>query len=292
MFTKAPPAFDQRWSVWVAGFGGSQTTNGNIAVGSNNTTSNIAGTAVGADYTVSPNTLLGFAVAGGGTGFSVANGGSGRSDLFQTGMYLRHNEGAAYVTAALVYGWQHVTTNRIVTAAGIDQLRAEFNANTWSGRLEGGYRFASPASLGIGITPYAAAQFVTFDLPAYSERTIVGTNNFALNYNARNVTDPRSELGIRTDKSFAAMDGIMTLRSRFAWSHDYDPGRAIGATFQTLPGTGFVVNGATQASDAMLSTASIEMKWPSGWSAAAAFDGEFSRVTNSYAGKGLVRYQW
>jgi hypothetical protein len=31
--------------------------------------------------------------------------------------------------------------------------------------------------LAIGITPYAAAQFVTFDLPAYAEQVIAGTNN-------------------------------------------------------------------------------------------------------------------
>jgi hypothetical protein len=29
-----------------------------------------------------------------------------------------------------------------------------------------------------------------------------------------------------------------------------------------------------------------------GWSAAATFEGEFSGVTNSYAGKGVVRYRW
>ena len=34
------------------------------------------------------------------------------------------------------------------------------------------------------------------------------------------------------------------------------------------------------------------MKWPNGWSAAAAFEGEFSNVTRSYAGKGVVRYAW
>ena len=58
MFTKAPPAaFDPRWSVWAAGFGGSQTTDGNAAVGSNNTTSSVYGTAVGADYRFSPSPL-------------------------------------------------------------------------------------------------------------------------------------------------------------------------------------------------------------------------------------------
>jgi hypothetical protein len=34
------------------------------------------------------------------------------------------------------------------------------------------------------------------------------------------------------------------------------------------------------------------MKWLNGWSAAAIFEGQFSNVTNSYAGKGVVRYSW
>jgi uncharacterized protein with beta-barrel porin domain len=293
MFTKAPAAsFAQRWSVWTASFGGSQTTDGNATTGSNNTSSNVYGTAVGADYLFSPSTVAGFSLAGGGTNFSVANGGSGWSDLFQAGAYVRHNEGPAYISAALAYGWQDITTNRTVTTAGFDQLRAEFNANAWSGRVEGGYRFASPTTFGIGITPYAAAQFVTFDLPAYAEQAIAGTNNFALNYGARDVTDPRTELGIRTDKSWLVGDGILTLRGRFAWAHDYNPDRGIAATFQPLPGASFVVNGAAQASDSALTTASIEMKWRNGWSAAATFEGEFSDVTDSYAGKGVVRYQW
>ena len=294
MFTKALPApsFVPRWNVWAAGFGGSQSTSGNAIVGSNNTTSSVYGTAVGADYLVTPNTIAGFAIAGGGTNFSVVNSGSGRSDLFQAGVYLRHTEGPAYVSAALAYGWQDITTNRTVSAAGIDQLRAEFNANAWSGRLEGGYRFVAPWIGGVGITPYAAGQFTSFELPAYAERVISGLPNFVLSYAGRSVTDPRSELGLRTDKSFAVQDGILTLRTRFAWAHDYNPNRLAAATFQALPGTSFVVNGAAQASDSALTTASVEMNWRNGWSAAATFEGEFSNVTSSYAGKGVVRYQW
>lgn len=292
MFTKAPSAYEPRWSVWASGFGGSQSTSGNAVVGSHNTTSGVRGIAVGADYLVSPTTLAGFALAGGGTSFSVANGGTGRSDLFQAGAYLYHTNGPAYLSAALAYGWQDITTSRTVTIAGLDQLRAEFNANAYSGRLEGGYCLVLPATFGIGITPYAAAQFVTFDLPAYAEQAIVGTNNFAPDYGAKDATDVRSELGLRTDKSFALADGILTLRGRFAWAHDYDPDRSIAATFQSLPGASFVVNGAAQAADSALTTASIEMKWKNGWSVAATFEGEFSNVTNSYAGKGVVRYAW
>lgn len=294
MYGKAPAAasFEQRWSVWAAGFGGTQTTDGNGVIGSNATSSSLYATAVGADYRLSPNTLAGFALAGGGTNFSVNGLGDGRSDLFQAGAFVRHTIGATYLTAALAYGWQDISTNRDVAVAGLDLLHAEFNANAWSGRVETGNRFVAPIIGGVGLTPYVAGQFTTFDLPAYAEQALAGGANFALNYAAKSVTDVRGELGLRVDKSFATQFGVLTLRSRVAWAHDYDPDRSIAATFQTLPGASFVVNGAAQASDSALTTASLEMKWMNGWSAAATFEGEFSNVTTSYAGKGVVRYGW
>jgi autotransporter-associated beta strand protein len=292
IYRKAPPMADpfaQRWSMWAAGYGGSQTTDGNAALGSNNTTSRVFGMAAGADYRVSPFTLAGFALAGGGTNFSVANGGSGRSDLFQAGAFVRHTVGPAYISAALAYGWQDITTDRTITIAGVNQLRAQFNANAFSGRVEGGYRFVTPW---MGVTPYAAGQFTTFDLPAYAEQALSGANTFALSYGAKSVTATRSELGLRTDKSWAMTDAIFTLRGRVAWAHDFNTDRNIAATFQTLPGASFVVDGAAQAHDAALTTASAEMKFISGLSLAATFEGEFSDVTRSYAGKGVVRYAW
>jgi autotransporter-associated beta strand protein len=295
MSRKAPVAgtFAQRWSVWAAGYGGSQVTDGNAAQGTGSTSSRIVGTVVGADYRFSPDTVAGFALGGGGTNFAVANGlGGGRSDLFQAGAFVKHTAGPAYIMAALSYGWQDVTTNRTLAIAGVDQLRAEFNANTWSGRVEGGYRFVAPTFGGIGLTPYAAGQVTTFMLPAYAESVVGGSNTFALSYTAKDVTATRSELGLRTDKSFSMDNRILTLRGRAAWAHDFNTDRSVAATFQTLPGASFTVNGATPAADAALTTASVEMKWLNGWSVAGTFEGEFSNVTRSYAGKGVVRYAW
>ena len=293
VYAKVPPrpvSFDPRWSVWSAGFGGSQTTDGNAVLGTNSTTSRLGGVAAGADYRFSPDTIAGFALAGGGTSFSLANGlGSGRSDLFQAGAFVRHTAGPAYISTALAYGWQDITTDRTVTVAGLDQLRAKFDANAFSGRVEGGYRFVTPW---MATTPYAAGQFTTFDLPAYAEQANVGTSMFALAYASKSVTSTRSELGLRMDKSFAMQDGIFTLRGRAAWAHDYNTDRNIGATFQTLPGASFVVNGAAPARDVALTTASAEWKWPNGFSLAGSFEGEFSNLTRSYAGKGVVRCQW
>jgi uncharacterized protein with beta-barrel porin domain len=293
MATKAPLLAAQpvsRWSVWGATYGGSETVGGNAAVGSQDTRATAYGVVTGADYKVSPNTLLGFALAGGGTGFSVANGlGSGSSNMFQAGAYARHNVGAAYLSGALAYGWQDVTTNRSVMLAGIDDLQARFRAESFSGRFEGGYRFVTPLA---GITPYGAVQVIDFNLPSYAEQSLTGGGLFALNYAAQTTTDTRTELGFRDDKSYAMQDGMLTLRGRAAWAHDYDPDRAVTALFQSLPGTSFVVNGARPDADSALVSASAEMKWLNGFSLAATFEGEFSGNVSSYAGKGVFKYTW
>lgn len=231
-------------------------------------------------------------MAGGGTSFSVANGGSGRSDLFQAGAFVRHTQASAYLTAAFAYGWQDITTERSVTLAGTDRLRAQFNANSFSGRFEAGNRSVMPWLNGIGVTPYAAVQVTAFELPSYAESVNGGVGTFALNYAAKTATSTRSELGLRSDKSFAVADAILTLRGRAAWAHDYNNDRSIAATFQALPGASFVVNGAAPARNAALTTASAEVAFVSGLSLAATFEGELSDVTRSYAGKGIVRYAW
>jgi autotransporter-associated beta strand protein len=293
MATTAPylaPQPVNRWSVWGAAYGGSATTAGNAIVGSHDTTARAYGVVGGADYKVTPDALVGFALAGGGTSFAIASAlGSGNSDLFQAGVFGRQNIGAAYLSAALAYGWQDVTTNRTVTIAGADVLRANFKAETFSARFEGGYRFATPLA---GITPYVAAQAISFNLPAYAEQVLAGAGTFALNYGAQTTTATRTELGLRTDKSFAMQNGIFTLRGRAAWAHDYNNDRAVTAVFQTLPGAAFVVNGARANPDGALVSAGAEMKWNNGVSLAATFEGEFSGNVTSYAGKGVAKYTW
>ncbi|WP_246700911.1 autotransporter domain-containing protein [Rhodopseudomonas sp. BR0M22] len=294
MITKSAAAqFVPHWNVWGAGFGGAQTTDGNASLGSATATSRLAGIAAGADYWLSPQTVAGFAMAGGATQFGLAGGlGSGTSDLIQVGGFVRHSFGASYLTAAAAYGWQDITTERTVAIGGLNQLRANFNANAYSARVEAGHRWIAPVIGGLGVSPYAAAQVTAFDLPAYAEQAAGGTGVFALGYAAKTVTATRSELGVRTDKSFALDGALLTLRGRAGWAHDFDVERSITATFQTLPGASFVVNGARPARDAALTTVSAEVSWLNGFSVGASFEGEFSDVTRSYAGKGVLRYAW
>jgi len=279
-----------QWSVWAQSYGGTVTTAGASGVGSNATTSQTYGLVVGADYRLSPDTVLGFGLGGGGTSFGLANGlGGGRSDLLQAGAYALHNFGSAYVGAVAAYSWQNVTTNRTVTAGSSENLQAKFDANTFVARAEAGDRFATSVA---GVTPYGALQTTTILLPSYAESALSGGSAFALSYASQTVTDTRTELGARFDKSFALTNALLTLGARLAWAHDFQPNASAVATFQSLPGASFTVNGATPSPNSALVSAGAEVKWASGFSVLASFEGDFSSNTRSYGGQGTLRYAW
>jgi uncharacterized protein with beta-barrel porin domain len=288
---KAPPpkpaTLDQRWTAWGTAYGGSDKTNGDPAVGSNTFTANTFGFAAGMDYHPVPDTILGFALAGGGTNWTLAQAlGSGRSDAFQAGVYGTKYFGPAYVAGSLAVANNWMTTNR--TALG-DQLTASFSAQSVGGRVEAGYRYAvQPA---IGVTPYGALQAQNFHTPSRSEIDLTG-GAFGLSFAAMNATDTRSELGARFD-GLTALDGLpLILRARLAWAHDWVSNPALSAVFQALPGASFIVNGAALPANSALASAGAELKLNPHVSLLGKFDGEFASRSQTYAGTGTLRYTW
>ena len=280
-----------RFRIWGAAYGGSGSIDGNAAVGSQKTTARDAAFAAGIDYLLSPNTTVGFALAGGGTSWGLSGGlGDGRSDMFQAGVYARQRFGDAYLSGALAYNFHDVTTNRTVTIAGTDMLQARFQANGLGARLESGYHFATPYAR---VTPYGAVQVQSIFLPAYGEVATAGSNQFALNFASQVATTTRTELGAWLDKSELLGNGArMTLYGRLAWAHDFGDTPSASAIFQALPGSNFIVNGAVPARDGALLTGAAQYSLANGWSFLAKFDGEFSSTTSIYSGTGVVRKAW
>jgi len=284
----APASFDQRWTAWGSGFGGYATLNGNAAVGSNNLTASDYGFAGGMDYHAAPDLKLGFALAGAGTNWSLAqNLGNGRSDVFQVAGYGIKHYGPAYLSGMVAFGNSWITTNRI--AAFGDQLRATFDGQSYGARLETGYRYAVQPL--IGVTPYAALQTQWFHSPNYSETDLTG-GGFALSYNAMTANDTRSELGARADDLTMLGSSPLVLRARVAWAHDWVSNPALGAVFQTLPGSAFTVNGAAPRTNSALASAGGQLFFTPSWSIEAKFDGEFASGAQTYAGTGTLRYSW
>jgi autotransporter-associated beta strand protein len=290
---KEPPApmpvYEPRWTAWGGAYGGSNRTSGDLAVtGSHDLSARTAGFTSGLDYRVTPDTVVGFALAGGGTGWSLANNlGSGKSDAFQAGVYGATKNGPAYLAAAFAFANHWMSTDRVAVA---DHLFADFNAQSYGGRVEGGYRFGM--SYG-GITPYAAIQAQSFHTPGITETDGIASG-FALAFGSRDATDTRSELGARFDRVLTVYsNAVLALRARVAWAHDRVSDPTLLPVFEALPGAGsFIVNGATPAKNSALTSAGAELRLANGVTLLGKFDGDFASHSTTYAGTGAIRYRW
>jgi outer membrane autotransporter protein len=285
----AAPVYQSRWTAWGGAFGGGSRMSGDAAVlGSHDVSATTAGFAGGLDYRLSRDSVVGVALAGGGTNWSLAQGlGGGKSDAFQAGVYGATRRGPAYLAAALDFTNHWMSTDRFAFAG--DHLTARFNAQSYGARVESGYRFATVYG---GLTPYAAIQAQSFRTPSYSETDTNG-GGFALAYNSRTATDTRSELGARFDRAMVINpNAVLALRARLAWAHDWVSDPTLAAVFQALPGASFIVNGAIPAKDSALVSAGTELRLATGVSLLGKFDGQFAGGFSSYGGTGTIRYAW
>jgi fibronectin-binding autotransporter adhesin len=291
-----PVSFEQRWSTWGSAFGGGVNANGDPAVGSSSVSARIYGMGGGVDYRWSPDTVTGFAFAGGSTNWNVAQGlGTGRSDVFEGGVYGSTHFGPAYLAGALSAANHWMTTNRV--AFGGDSLQAAFNAQSYGARVEAGWRYTTQWA---AVTPYVAGVAQRFSTPSYSETDQVG-GGFALRYNSGSATEIRGEIGARLDSRVAINDDVsLILHGRGAWAYQSvtDPG--LVATFEAalaqgaLPGSsvGFTVNGAVVPKSVALAAAGAEFRFSNNWSLLGDLRGEFGSGSQSYSGTGTVKYVW
>ena len=282
------PVYEPRWTAWGGAYGGANRTTGDLAIiGSHDLSASTVGFAAGLDYHYTPDTVLGFALAGGGTNWSLSQGlGGGKSDAFQAGLYGATRYGPAYLAAAFAFANHWMSTDRLAVG---DHLTADFNAQSYGGRLEGGYRIATAFA---GITPYAAIQAQNFHTPGYSESGLI-PNGFALTFQGRDATDTRSELGARFDRVLAVYtNAVLALRGRVAWAHDWVSDPTLTPLFQALPGASFIVNGATLPQNSALASAGGELRLANGITLLAKFDGEFASHSSTYGGTGTFRYRW
>ena len=181
-----------------------------------------------------------------------------------------------------------------MTVAGFDQLRADYNAQGFGGRIEGGYRL--PVAYGnIAWTPYGAVQGQSFSTPIYGETAVTGANQFALNFASRTATAWRGELGVRTDKTMAIDNGSqLNLFGRFAYAHDDDQQSRGGGQLHRAGSRGGPVHRLWRAALARSRTddAGAEWRLANGVSFLAKFDGEFGDRSQTYTATGRLRYTW
>lgn len=175
-------------------------------------------------------------------------------------------------------------------AAFGDSLTASFDAQTYGGRIESGYRLGTLAS---GLTPFAAVQALGFRTPNYAETDQTG-GGFGLAFKGRTASDIRSEIGARVDHVFAvSANTSLALLARLGWAHDWVSDPTLVAAFQTLPGFGsFTVEGTKPVRDIGLVSTEAQLRLSDGVTLGTKFDGEFAPRSQGYAGTISLRRSW
>jgi len=274
----------RRWSVWGSTYSGQNR----ITDDTTTQISRVGGVVAGLDYLLTKDTMVGFAVGAGRTSSSLSNDfGSGSGDMAQAGAYAFHRHGAAYLSGALAFAWHKMSTDRYYLT---NHLTADFDSYNLGGRVEGGYRFATRW---LGITPYAAVQAQNYRSPSYTETAVSGSSAYAIAYDAGSTTATRLELGTWFDRSFIIdRYSALTLRARPAYAYDHSTDPSLNASFPSMLGSTFVVNGVAPVQNLVLLSGVAELKFINNLSITGRFDGEFSNRSQSYTGMGSLRYTW
>jgi hypothetical protein len=282
---RTKPWLVQRWGAWANSAGAYTTTSGNAATGSPGIAARSSASTVGLNYRITPDTVVGVGIGGQGSTWTQGLGG-GHDNSLQLGAYASTRSGPYYLSGMFTFGNYQFATSRV---AGADALTANYGAQSYNGRLEGGYTFAGP--LGIGVIPYAAAQLQYLHMPGYSEADLGGAG-LGVSYNAMNATDTRTELGARFAYRQLVGGVPVVFRARAAWAHDWISGSSATGNFQVLPDAGFVVPGIGPPRNSALVTIGSELRVTQAWSLSADFLGDFGNTAQTYGGTAKLRYAW
>ena len=294
-FIEAMPVAPVRtWRAWGAGFGGEDEIHGNAGLGSATQNNQIYGGAVGVDYQVLPNALIGIAAGGSDGEFSVPNRAtSGSTTGGHVAGYSLASFGPFY-GAASVSGsfYQNRTTRNVAGFGGLgsETERGNFSSQEVRTRLEAGRTFASPFGSGATLTPFVALEIASLRTNGFGEQAIAGPGLFALNVSGQSTADVPSFVGLRF-ASVTSLGNGMVFKPvlQVAYVHEFAPERQQFAGINSLPGAVFLVDGARPARNAAQVRVGGELSISPQSVIFADFDSEVSGVNQFYAGKSGLR---
>ena len=274
--------------VWAAGIAGAGVVAGNTSDGSNKFSSNATGFVAGADWRLGSGLTLGGGLSTGATDFHLANSlGTGRAQALQAGVYgLVQFSPHIYGSFAGVFAQDSITTDRILTVAGTDDVAASVKSHVYGGRYETGIALN-------WMTPYVALEDKFVQTPAYSEAATSGFGTFALNYAAHASNTADVEAGIRQSKQFSLnRNWVMEFSDRLAWEHDAPGSLGTLATFAALPASQFTTYGARLAKDSALISLGADLASKYGLSFDVHFESAISSKSQSYDGIAAAAFSW
>ncbi|WP_206527418.1 autotransporter outer membrane beta-barrel domain-containing protein [Methylocystis sp. MJC1] len=293
--TLPPATLTRTFRAWGSMFGGGATFAADIGRGAPSATAGYYGGLIGVDYQLQPNMLLGVAVGGSNANFSAGSlATSGSLTGFHASLYGAYTLGTNYLALNETFSTYSNQTNRTAGGYGFlpyEQLNARFGSTEFRTRLEGGRTFGIG---GFKATPFIAAEIAAYSSNAFTESSSLWyQSSLALTNNGQSSISVPTFIGLRLTNGIDFANGWrLTPVGSLAYVHEFSPRRQLTNTLMSLPDQGFAVAGPRSTYNLVQTKIGAELSLSRQLSVFADFQGEFSSASQSYGGKGGVRYVW
>jgi autotransporter-associated beta strand protein len=279
-----------RWGAWLSGVGGA----GSVPGDGNATTLtyNFGGAAVGLDYRINPQFLVGIGLGYiTGTQWANAFAGQAMTNAVSGSLYASFTQGSFYFDGSAGYAHFADWMTRTIAIPGLSVRNAQgqVSADQFLGQLETGYRIALPIAAPFAVTPFARLQGSTTNQAGLTE---TGGNSLDLMIAPQTTNSLRSTLGAELAATFATEHKVAG-NFRVGWQHEFaDTGRSMSAAFAGAPGDAFTVFGATPQRDSAAIGFSLRALVSEATEFYARYDGEVGGGTDNHAVTAGLRLRW
>ncbi|NBT97491.1 MAG: autotransporter outer membrane beta-barrel domain-containing protein [Methylocystaceae bacterium] len=249
---------------------------------------------IGVDYQIQPNILVGVTLGGSSSSFNVGSlSTNGNLTGFHAGVYGAYTMGNSYAALNETFSAYNNQTSR--KAGGYsylpyEQLSAQFGSTEFRTRGELGHGVLMG---GLKATPFVAAEIAAYQSNAFSEQSSIYASTFALRNNGQGINSLPTFAGLRLSNAVTLSNGWrLAPVGSVAYVHEFFPQRQFNNMLISMPGSDFNVAGPRSTYNLVQTKVGAQLNLNEKLALFTDFQGEFSPVSQSYGGKGGVKYVW
>jgi autotransporter-associated beta strand protein len=257
---------NNRWGVWVTGFGDFVTVEGDAnASGYHFTT---GGVTLGLDYRLTDHFVIGVLGDYSHTWTALQPAGHLGADTGEGGFYTTWYDLGIYVNAGIFGGHNTYETSR-ANIGGLSTGNTE--GGQWSTFIGAGYDWqAGPLTIG----PVASLQYTSVNLDGLSEIGSLAP----LDIHSSSAESLRSDAGLRVAYQWQIAKILLRPSAKAVWEHEYKYSAfPITAGFAGLPQTAQTFFGPKQGQDSAVVSAGLSAQWTTAISVYVHYDGQLGR---------------
>jgi outer membrane autotransporter protein len=260
------PGPENRWGVWVTGFGDFVNLDGDgNGQGYNFTT---GGVSVGLDYRITDQLSIGVFGDYSHTWTSLNPSGHIDVDSGRGGLYATWFSHGIYVNGAIYGGHNSYDSGR----AGLGGLaNASTEGSEWSTFIGGGYDFHL-AQLTVG--PIASLQYTDVGIDSFDEKGSLAP----LDIHSGSAESLRSDAGFRAFYQWQIGKLVVEPSLKAAWEHEYKySALPITASFAGIPGASATFFGPSEGHDSAVVSAGVSVEVTPAITTYVNYDGQLGR---------------